>query len=471
MGPLDATTKFTSNPSVPPDDKHAKAQLITGNFVTLSDIASLPCPKINIWQRVGDQGTMGGFSNEAGVNKFVEAVMEDVILALGIDRQVKLRAEVEVMNVRPDFTLIYVNGHPIGTIEGKQPGNIAMSDLNILGEVYDQLMHLHSIFGVDNPFAILTSYEEWRICWLNTDSSNEVAAMKQLPAALAVYSTPIKAQKSDQLTTSLVGLKLEDGSPEPPPTPSRARGIELLPKVDDESEEEEKISAGDDDERKFCGTDVISWDNESLPYLLASVVKKMMLARRRGNPSIVRLANETTSIWKRVPMHSTRQFHLCISKGVKRFYLWEDLGHGADGRAFLVSGGTKAAIGVLKFFFKSAERAAKHEAEMWQSVYSGLACVATVRVAQVMGHAALLMPWFQVPERTEKTLKAIETTLKIDFAAKGYRHDDVAWRNVGVYTETGQLKAVVFDMKRVSAADHEEDWVTPAVESLRRKLE
>jgi hypothetical protein len=37
---------------------------------------------------------------------------------------------------------------------------------------------------------------------------------------------------------------------------------------------------------------------------------------------------------------------------VKNFYLWEDLGHGADGRAFLVSGGTRGAVGVLKFFFQ-----------------------------------------------------------------------------------------------------------------------
>jgi hypothetical protein len=297
--------------------------------------------------------------------------------------------------------------------------------------------------------------------------------MKELPAAPVSYSTPVKVQQEDKLTNSFQDLKLEDDSPEPPPTPSRDRNVGDLQNVDDESEdkEEETVFAGDDEKREFCGTSVISWDDKSLPYVLASVVKKMMLARPCGNPSIVRLANETTSIWKKVPGKSTLRFDLCISKGVKRFYLWEHLGHGADGRAFLVSGGTKAAVGVLKFFFQNEQASAQHEADVWHSVYSGLPCVASVRVVKVMGHAALLMPWFQVPPRTGETLDAIKTTLKNDFADNGCRHDDVAWRNVGVYTDAGQTKAVVFDMKRVSAADHQEDWVTPAVESLGRKLE
>jgi hypothetical protein len=130
MGRRDAATKFTSNPSVPPDDKHAKAKLITGKFASLSDIQSLPCPITNMWSRVTTAGHLGGYSNEAGVNKYVEIVLEDVLEAMGIRGQVKIRAEVEVMSVRPDFMLIHMNGHPIGAIEGKQPGKIAMTNVN-----------------------------------------------------------------------------------------------------------------------------------------------------------------------------------------------------------------------------------------------------------------------------------------------------------------------------------------------------
>ena len=80
------------------------------------------------------------------------------------------------------------------------------------------------------------------------------------------------------------------------------------------------------------------------------------------------------------------------------FFLWEDLGHGADGKAFLVSGGTKGAVGVLKFFFTDAESKAKHELRMWNEVYAHLPPVAqTVRVVTVMVQTTLLIPWFQCP--------------------------------------------------------------------------
>ena len=172
MGPLSETTKFTSNPSIPTEGQHAAARLHVSSFMALSDLGELPYPETNIWNRlIAEKGNLGGYSSEADVNSYVKMVIEDILEALGIRGKVTIRAEVEVMRNRPDFMLILVNGHPIGTIEGKQPGKDAMEHPNILGEVYDQLMHLHSIFRVNTPFAILTCYNQWRVCWLHkTDS-------------------------------------------------------------------------------------------------------------------------------------------------------------------------------------------------------------------------------------------------------------------------------------------------------------
>ena len=79
-----------------------------------------------------ETGTLGGYSSEAGVNSHVQKVIVDILEALDIRGKVTIRAEVEVMRNRPDFMLILVNGHPIGTIEGKQPGKEAMEHPNIL---------------------------------------------------------------------------------------------------------------------------------------------------------------------------------------------------------------------------------------------------------------------------------------------------------------------------------------------------
>lgn len=163
LGPLSESTKFTTNPSVPTEDQHAAASLQISTFAALSDLeeSKLPYPKTNMWnQLVGESGTLGGYSSEADVNSHVKKVFVDILESLGIREKVTIREEVEVMRNRPDFMLIFVNGHPIGSIEGKQPGKDAMEHKNILGEVYDQLMHLRSIFRVNTPFAILTCYNQ-----------------------------------------------------------------------------------------------------------------------------------------------------------------------------------------------------------------------------------------------------------------------------------------------------------------------
>lgn len=478
MGPLSESTRFTSNPSVPSEEEHPAARAIICDFQCLTGLGELPHPATNIWNQVErHSGTLGGYSNETGVNDFVKMVIVDVIEALDIRSKVKIRAEVEVMKNRPDFMLILVNGYPIGTIEGKQPGDKAMCHPNILGEVYDQLTHLRSIFRIDTPFSILTCYEQWRVCWLNDEKSIKVAQMDRLPETTA-FDTPVKSAKrpKTEIADAMEDMTLKDNvdSPPLPPTPSRDMSIQRMQRVDEEGADLNFVF-NDDGEREFCATEPISWNEPLLPSILASLTKKMCLAKQMAAPAVLRLANETTSAWKKAPPLSDLDFGLCISHRVKNFFFWEDLGRGADGRAFLVSGGTKGAVGVLKFFQGGhALEKAKHEETMWQSVYSHIASVTSgVRVVQVMGLPALLMPWFHRPDRTPSDLDAVGKTLKEDFKAKGFYHGDVAWRNVGVYLLDGEKRAVLFDMQTVRPArdsQADDDWVTFAVESLSNKL-
>ena len=104
-------------------------------------------------------------------------------------------------------------------------------------------------------------------------------------------------------------------------------------------------------------------------------------------------------------------------------------------------------------------------------MYSHLEPVSSLRVVQVMRATALLMPWFQCPERTEQELEAVKLTLTNDFQRRGFRHDDVAWRNVGIYEKDGETKAVVFDMQGVVASKEDEEyWITEAIEALSSNL-
>eukprot|EP00657_Telonema_sp_P-1_P001637 TRINITY_DN1427_c0_g1_i1.p1 TRINITY_DN1427_c0_g1~~TRINITY_DN1427_c0_g1_i1.p1 ORF type:complete len:160 (-),score=52.45 TRINITY_DN1427_c0_g1_i1:64-543(-) len=136
---------------------------------------------------------------------------------------------------------------------------------------------------------------------------------------------------------------------------------------------------------------------------------------------MLRYANKKTFIWKQTPDWNL-DYALCLPRNISRFYLWEYLGHGADGKTFLVSGGTKGAVGVLKFFLQDAEENATKELKMWQSVYGDLKPVASARVVTVTKQEALLMPWFRSPQRNAQELAAIEETLRNDYVAVSYTH-------------------------------------------------
>jgi hypothetical protein len=314
---------------------------------------------------------------------------------------------------------------------------------------------------------------------LDVEDSNDVAARDVLPGKLDSFTTPEKRRGlsafGDMTLADAPGTSPASGtSPEPPATPSRQRDVGCLQSVAEDNDLD--TAAIDDASRLFCGTKVFNWNDPTLPAVLVSTVKKMLLAKQRpvdDQPTVLRLANETSCAWKKAPPRDNLKFNRCISKAVQNFYFWEYLGNGADGKAFLVSGGTHGAVGVLKFFYADAPERANQEASTWTAIYGHLAPVASVRVVKVAGQTALLMPWFHSPRRSKETLEAVRVTLLNDYQRRGFRHGDVAWRNVGVYVEQGQTKAIVFDMQQVTQAQtaQQADWVELAVASLAPKLE
>ena len=125
---------------------------------------------------------------------------------------------------------------------------------------------------------------------------------------------------------------------------------------------------------------------------------------------------------------------------------------------------------VLKFANKEAfEKYLEHEEKMWHKAYPQFK--SKVVCEKWCGKLALKMPHFSaVPMlQREKVLKLVEQTLREDFDAKNLVHDDVAWRNVGLYKNGSEVKAVVFDMTLVKERGESDDgWVDAAVEKLRR---
>jgi len=157
-----------------------------------------------------------------------------------------------------------------------------------------------------------------------------------------------------------------------------------------------------------------------------------------------------------------------IAANTKRLYVIDDLGHGRDGRVWLVcnSGGS---VGVVKIV-TTKERAEK-EASMWQKAYKEKDWSSRVRAQKWCKRWAVVMPRFsQYRSKKERmeALPAIRVVMHQNFAAKGLRHGDIKWRNIGYYLEDGEKKPVLLDLADVPET-MDDSWIGAEMEKLKER--
>ena len=93
---------------------------------------------------------------------------------------------------------------------------------------------------------------------------------------------------------------------------------------------------------------------------------------------------------------------------------------------------------------------------------------ASVRVVQVFGRPALVLPYFeQVPvgERAA-ALEPVRALLRDTFHQRGYRHAEVKWRHVARYVDDGSWVYVMLDLGLMNTAPESATWCDEAVEGL-----
>lgn len=126
---------------------------------------------------------------------------------------------------------------------------------------------------------------------------------------------------------------------------------------------------------------------------------------------------------------------------------------------------------------EKAEDRLKAEMKFWKEIYPQYA--KGIRMVTLNKKPALLLPHFDHPSNRDDNdvLKAIETTLKRDYADKGLYHNDVRWRNIGIRRSREGLHAVVFDMESVERVNamtsvHKPgtDWVEEKISDLRKRI-
>jgi hypothetical protein len=455
-----------SGPSIPRN--HDPATFVEERFglLQINNISRIPSW---LWSQYDFDGIV--IYTEADVAYQVRLALSEVIQAL--DLQFNVFSEAQIFCVRPDiYTVSTASGIPKGIVEVKKAGEIAMTNGFIAGEVFDHMMHIRSLFGVREVFSILTSYDEWRVCWLPDDESDKLAVAESLPE-VRVFETPTKAKNGP----SEIATKDDN-----PTLVSPSKNI-TAHRCDIADDENFAVEESDQQTRRvLCGSAIWKLEDANdgaLFRFVSSILTKMdrsSVVPRDLSPGtrvegIIRVVTPTTYLWKHVKHEQGLQWDKYPRQGVERFYIWDDLGHGIDGRALLAStaGG---AVCVLKFFFLKAHEddmriKAERELQLWHCIYPEYK--EHVRVVKLVGRPVLMMPHFASPTRTPDVVEGVRKALYESFDARKLVHDDVKWRNIGL-RHNGQ--PLLYDLGRIEEKNigQHKDWIERACESLKTKL-
>ena len=455
----------SSSESLP--DNHADACVeVSEGFALFEEIGS---PRVRVahvlWGVVENQRQDAlQWSSESDVCSYVSMFLKEVACELNLP--LEFRAEVGFFKLRPDITVVKAFGIPVGVIEVKKPKSGILDNAKVLGELYDYMKQIVNFYGLKEVFGILTTYQEWRVCWMKT-------------AAQLAQQSPFEAIDAEPRTPLNSSGEGEGKSP-PGLTPSkRLETVHELGQgagdIDGEVELEE-----DNSMRVMMSTRVWNLD-ENVFNLIGSVLWKMNVATDDadliGSGQMVIQLTENSFFWCKRPEKAGLK-HLRWSEVPRatKLLLLEDLGVGHSGRVWLVCSGN-GLVGVLKFSVANPPTHwsgtledfrndyLKRELKWWKEIYPELGEMCSVQ--KFAGHWALLMPHLCAPKRNDATLTLVEQTLRTNFVDRGLMHGDVLWRNIGVYKRNNETVCVVYDLESVGKSQSS-DWVEVAINKLRK---
>eukprot|EP00731_Ephydatia_muelleri_P032176 Em0023g683a len=192
------------------------------------------------------------YYNETDIRNYVAEVLRMIIYALKL-KDVEVRCVISVFELRPDLWLVqrrHNHNHftPIGVVEVKRPAvDLMPSPLGngkVLGQLYDYLVMLKTQFDLNFAIGIVTTYKEWRICWLQEDDSIITTLSHENDAVQAVSSEIVPE------------ISMQDE------------------KDDDDDQSAEKSTSP----RCLCGTDIMTIHPDSTEVIVsvASAINKML---------------------------------------------------------------------------------------------------------------------------------------------------------------------------------------------------
>ena len=430
-----------------------------------------------IW-RCGSKIQENCYSSSRQIKDLVFIHIVDIISALNLD--LRIVNYVAIHQLAHDTLILFENKIPVGVIEVKQPEENVLENKFILGKMYDHLKILSNFYGVSNPFGIITTLEEWRICWLhekdlmiNNNNNNKNDDMNEksinnmnnislpgtIPSKTCIHKTIVEC-KTD----------INDGDDDKDDNIERSIHVsKIFTTSDDEKQNMEYLSAIATVLTKMSKVKIIKYKShfdciEKREFIVFSKEEEEEEEEKRS------WNDERTPkfYWKKLNKSKFKpNWNLYPNtKTTKSLYAIEDLGYGADGRVWLTCTRT-GAICVLKF--GGYAELLNEEYINWCKVYGDKF---NVVFNKWNGSCAIQMPHFSWIEENEREsyLPKVKQTLIKYFHKNKLKHNDIAWRNIGLHVDkNGDCEVIVYDLHSLSVCESD-DWIDDAIEKLKLKI-
>jgi uncharacterized protein (UPF0335 family) len=397
-------------------------------------IENLPDKSSEIWRSArGSPRQLGNWNCEMNIEAWTRLVFEDVIALLNLTEKIILSNQVTITLIKhliPDILFFEVNGRLIGVCEVKEPtmsGKNQFKDLEtihpqLINQILNYLLQLMHTHGVQQPIGIITTYNEWRVCFLRESYDYVIA----------------------------------EDSPE---SYSHAKGSTFP------AAEEGKI--------QLLTSKVYRFDDPSLIEVLAATISKIYhvqvepptsLTRSTGEPRKFGYVHEDHFTWTILPGKCINALTYDMpTSQTRNFYLIQDFHGGRDGRVWLAV----SDLGKVAVVKMSHERTYVKEAEAWKLIWGEkLAYTTTLLSANALVMPFVFHGYYQNQKVTfrpfgakwtggectiddiyaSEILVKFNESLEIYFnnpmnaakealtemAERGYAHRDLAWRHVGL---------------------------------------
>lgn len=453
-----------SGGSIPSPQEHSPCERRVFREFLLCEVPSSVLQFSNrIWGSIRHGHDHLLYATESTLLKYVTIFLEDILRAMKLSFQ--FENDLGIKHISPDICVLTDGKRLVGVVEVKKPDKDILLQPTVLGELFDQLFLVEGFYTSGPVIGILTSLKEWLIAWFVADNQHFTDENPLLSCF-----TPTENSSPEGLT--------------PSQTSGWKHGIENEDELESEFKEDE-FDLLENIPRILSTTEVMNIFEDYttvLKHIYTSFLRmnQVNIHFRRGVPrSLFKLHKDE----KRITWHPLSEIPIDLTalasskfprKNTRALLAVEDLGRGSSGKAWLTCTLSKTpAICVLKYSNKGdlgGRDSLNVEKSWWDRIYPEFSTMTKVEIWS--GSYALVMPHFcSIPEnRREDYRDEIYQLLVTKFEANELVHQDVRWRNIGVYLKKdGDSVVVLYDLQSVrpfSSQIDPKDWTFQAVENL-----